>query len=287
MKDLRTWCRLLVAAALCFGIGTGRAARADDAACFPECRSGYVCHQGRCISRCNPPCDASETCTDAGSCVARKPAPGAIAAPRESAPEQAVSSGQGTSPAEAPARPSMRESTALRFALGAQVGGDMLSGFGRWVGGHVVVVKPHRPGWFLRGEVVWGSFTPRIVRPTIHSGTNAHEYEHMVIGVRPLVVQWLTDVLSVRYGGTVGYSFNYVFTPYCSGRSDGSLAVGPSAALGFHGWRPVGGGDWEFSLQADWVSMARPRCNADSSPSYYHTRWDGSLVLTAQSIYYF
>jgi hypothetical protein len=38
-------------------------------ACFPACRSGYLCHEGRCISACNPPCSAGEACTSAGECV--------------------------------------------------------------------------------------------------------------------------------------------------------------------------------------------------------------------------
>ena len=40
-------------------------------ACFPDCRTGYFCHEGTCISRCNPPCDAGTACTDEGECVAQ------------------------------------------------------------------------------------------------------------------------------------------------------------------------------------------------------------------------
>jgi hypothetical protein len=50
-----------------------RPARADDAACFPACRTGYLCHEGRCISACNPPCGAGETCTSAGECISAAP----------------------------------------------------------------------------------------------------------------------------------------------------------------------------------------------------------------------
>ncbi|GEM_PF-2276462 len=39
-------------------------------ACFPKCRSGYVCHQGRCVSRCNPPCEPGTVCTAEHLCVA-------------------------------------------------------------------------------------------------------------------------------------------------------------------------------------------------------------------------
>jgi hypothetical protein len=45
-------------------------------ACFPACRTGYVCARGACVSRCNPPCGADETCTAQGECAAG-PAPAA------------------------------------------------------------------------------------------------------------------------------------------------------------------------------------------------------------------
>ncbi len=44
-------------------------ARADAPACFPKCRTGYVCSpQGQCVSECNPPCGSGETCR-LGECV--------------------------------------------------------------------------------------------------------------------------------------------------------------------------------------------------------------------------
>ena len=42
--------------------------------CTPRCRSGYYCGQGRCISLCNPPCPAGQTCTAGGECVSVVPA---------------------------------------------------------------------------------------------------------------------------------------------------------------------------------------------------------------------
>ena len=41
------------------------------APCTPECRIGYVCVQGRCVSRCNPRCAAGDECTNEGQCVPR------------------------------------------------------------------------------------------------------------------------------------------------------------------------------------------------------------------------
>ncbi len=36
--------------------------------CFPPCRSGYLCHNGDCISKCNPPCPEDMVCCDDGEC---------------------------------------------------------------------------------------------------------------------------------------------------------------------------------------------------------------------------
>lgn len=53
-------------------VGTETAAPDAMAAypqCIPNCREGYLCFQGRCISPCNPPCPADQACTSAGTCV--------------------------------------------------------------------------------------------------------------------------------------------------------------------------------------------------------------------------
>jgi hypothetical protein len=37
--------------------------------CYPACRAGFVCHNGKCISKCNPPCPEGQKCTDTGDCA--------------------------------------------------------------------------------------------------------------------------------------------------------------------------------------------------------------------------
>ena len=38
--------------------------------CFPGCRAGYFCHQGQCLSACNPPCPSGNQCAEGGQCIA-------------------------------------------------------------------------------------------------------------------------------------------------------------------------------------------------------------------------
>jgi len=44
-------------------------APAPSAECFPNCRSGFTCHEGQCLSLCNPACGADERCTAVGECA--------------------------------------------------------------------------------------------------------------------------------------------------------------------------------------------------------------------------
>lgn len=43
--------------------------------CVPQCRSGFMCHGGLCVSKCNPPCAEGQMCTAEGECVAAVPPP--------------------------------------------------------------------------------------------------------------------------------------------------------------------------------------------------------------------
>lgn len=55
-------------------IASAPEAKADPAGpttseCVPACRQGFTCVQGACVAGCNPPCAASESCTELGQCV--------------------------------------------------------------------------------------------------------------------------------------------------------------------------------------------------------------------------
>jgi len=52
-------------------------------ACVPDCRSGFECVEGRCVSSCNPPCDPGQLCTPERTCVfLGPPPPGFLLDPR-------------------------------------------------------------------------------------------------------------------------------------------------------------------------------------------------------------
>ena len=56
----------LVAAAA--ALGTSNLAWAQK--CVPDCRDGFVCVEGKCVSACNPACADGERCSGDGFCVA-------------------------------------------------------------------------------------------------------------------------------------------------------------------------------------------------------------------------
>ncbi len=50
-------------------LGSAASAAAQEAQCFPACRDGFLCHQGQCISACNPACPEGQVCAGSGTCV--------------------------------------------------------------------------------------------------------------------------------------------------------------------------------------------------------------------------
>lgn len=63
------------------------------AQCAPDCRSGYVCEEGQCVSACNPPCASGERCTAEAECVAAGVSADATAPASFGAPAAAVDDG--------------------------------------------------------------------------------------------------------------------------------------------------------------------------------------------------
>jgi hypothetical protein len=98
-------------------LALGGTALAEGPECFPDCRTGYVCQQGSCVSACNPPCAANERCTAAATCEPKPapaaaplpPPPPASAAPGSSPPSAAAPVAEAPPPwATTPSRPAVR-----------------------------------------------------------------------------------------------------------------------------------------------------------------------------------
>lgn len=67
---MRAYAVWFVGALTTLAIACGDTEAPSSASCTPECRSGFVCALGECISACNPPCARGEHCTGTGSAVA-------------------------------------------------------------------------------------------------------------------------------------------------------------------------------------------------------------------------
>jgi len=96
-------------------------AAAPKLECFPECRAGFLCHEGQCISRCNPPCPTGTECTNESTCVNTAP-PAQTTAPAPAAPAPIpappATSEIGSHAAVPESRPRSHHGFFLRLALG-------------------------------------------------------------------------------------------------------------------------------------------------------------------------
>ena len=64
MKKLLLCCALFV-----FWVPQAARAVGPGQECVPSCRSGYMCIDGACVEKCNPPCADNEFCNRAGECM--------------------------------------------------------------------------------------------------------------------------------------------------------------------------------------------------------------------------
>lgn len=52
--------------------GMALASSTNARTCAQKCYFGFICLEGNCVSRCNPPCPESTICTDDARCIDRK-----------------------------------------------------------------------------------------------------------------------------------------------------------------------------------------------------------------------
>jgi hypothetical protein len=63
----------------------------ESALCVPDCRAGFLCVDGACVSLCNPPCRDDERCTAEAECVPRVATPDPESHPSPPPPSTAQS----------------------------------------------------------------------------------------------------------------------------------------------------------------------------------------------------
>lgn len=74
MRKPHSWVAPMAVIAPIFA-STAVNAQSDPRACVPECRIGFTCVDGACVSQCNPPCLSGEVCTEKRECMLRSELP--------------------------------------------------------------------------------------------------------------------------------------------------------------------------------------------------------------------
>lgn len=150
---------------------------AEAQACRPDCRPGFTCMDGTCVSACNPLCAIGETCTEQLACVPTAPAPVRRASPPPDPLTWFVAPGVAYAMGEV--------WTSHDHNLATQVPALKLGGgFSRWLTGVL----------WLRGElsIVGGSdfedqsLLAAFLEPSLHIGPVARPFPWL-IGVGPIV----------------------------------------------------------------------------------------------------
>lgn len=195
-------------------------AQADSPACFPKCRSGYLCSpQGTCVSECNPPCGSGEVCK-AGECVAQPQATPAVTRN----PELVLAAGLGAQVASETAPVVLTSFSAAfggdqAFLAGVQGGVAFFKSFiGTSTVGEVGLNLGYR-GTFTRSDLGVGFLA--VFQPQVWTGTSpllglggaigpVFTYGHLVVEV-PLSVEYVAVLGDVGYFRTGEAAA--VFTP--------------------------------------------------------------------------
>ena len=250
--------------------------------CAPPCRTGYVCHQGQCVSACNPPCSTGENCTAEGQCVAPPPPASVPAAPPPAGPGmqpggpgmqpggppmgQAPQYPPQGPPPNAPASDEGFPYHRFRIGVGGGVGIAAVSeGSGYPFGFQAAIAVPLGARTYVRADLLVTYFTTSeddaydvgggVSNPTYI------DFERLLIAVRPAIGLRFSDLISARAGLLLGNLNLYAEHGQCGeGYQEDewdSAAVGGSAALALHARR------YEIAIVGDVYSAeARASCNS-------------------------
>jgi hypothetical protein len=170
--------------ALLMGASAARVSAAPiEAACFPACRAGYLCHEGQCVSACNPPCAAGESCTAAGECrsaVLVAPMPAESEMPNPLQPTNAV--------------PTTADPG---WARGASYFGFVSAGVDVALTAAIIATNPHQPG---RSRTI-GSWAIAVFGMTVPvtalGGASARTHPAVVGRPRLRIASWAAYALAL------------------------------------------------------------------------------------------
>jgi hypothetical protein len=283
--------------------------------CVPDCRSGFVCVDGQCVSACNPPCAATEVCTAQGSCVPGSMPPPAIAAPAPTPtqpPAQAPAAAPGApapvtpapgSPATIAGAPSQlvaeKEEYAysrLRIIVGGGVGfGFAPDGTGFAFGLVGGLAYPFGGTWYGRGELLYSRFTTGTDDEYYVGGvgypyaTTYVDSVHSLIALRAMVGKEFTSLLGARAGVLVGARTLHVEHGLCGSSYAEDDFV--STALGVAGALTLNVSSTELAVTFDaYSAKTQAYCETTLGGGGYGTLVDTEklgMQLLAQGTYLF
>jgi hypothetical protein len=183
------------------------------AACLPDCRSGYVCREGECVSACNPMCGENETCNAKRECVPKT-------SESESFPYDKT-----------------------RFGIGGALGMSATpDGNGTPFGGLISVSVPLGGHWYSREDVVitysqTATDDHQYVGAQVGSGAATVDQSYLLIALRATAGYQFNSLLSARAGffagsHTLSTQHSFCGTGYAE-RDTSSAALGGTGAIGF------------------------------------------------------
>jgi len=183
------------------------------AACLPDCRAGYVCREGECVSACNPMCGENETCNAKRECVPKTEA-------NESYPYDKT-----------------------RFSIGGSFGMSATpDGNGTPFGGVVGVGIPLGGHWYSREDVVvtysqTSTDDHQYIGGAVSTGTVPVDQSYLLIALRATAGYQFNSLLSARAGVMAGSHTLTTQHGFCGAgyaeRDSSSAAVGGTAAIAF------------------------------------------------------
>lgn len=184
-------------------------------ACIPDCRAGFVCREGECVSACNPICGESETCNAKRECV-----------PRTEANE-----------------PYPYDKT--RFALGGGFGvAASPDGVATPFGGVVGVSVPLGGHLFSREDILvtyakTSAEDHPYVGSTVSAGMIPVDQTYLLVALRATAGYQLTSLLNARIGLLAGAHTLHTEHGFCGTgyveQDDTSAAIGGTGGIALTG----------------------------------------------------